>query len=241
MDIKIRFWSDDECQVTTPCYDSNVLTCSNAENSNTLVERMNELCNKNCIMLLMDGPNTNWSVLDKVSSQLKQIQLSSFFEVCCYWLHTVYGGFQTGAVLNKWHLGKVLHAMWKLFKDSPVRRDNCKTINGSVELSSVLAKLVGLKMRVAAKAIEIWPSIVNCSIYLHFEGLLPSKWLKNGKSCDTWVTHSQDKSMPAKLQFFRDVTHMLGEFLTGFQTCNVCFERLFRSYNSSCYEDVHLK
>ena len=73
MDIKIRFWSDDECQVTTPYYDSNVLTCSNTENSNTLVERMDELCNKNYIKLLMDGPNTSWLVLVKVSSQLKQI------------------------------------------------------------------------------------------------------------------------------------------------------------------------
>ena len=147
MDIKIRFWSDDERQVTTPYYDSNILTCSNAENSNTLVERMDELWNKNCIMLLMDGPNANWSVLGKVSSQLKQIQLLSFSEVCCYGLHTVYGGFQTGTVSTKRHLGKVLDAIWKLFKDSPVRRDNYKTINGSVEFPSVLAKLVGLKMR----------------------------------------------------------------------------------------------
>ena len=34
---------------------------------------------------------------------------------------------------------------------------------------------------------------------------------------------------------------MLGEFLTGFQTCNALSERLFRSYNQSYYEDVHLE
>ena len=59
--------------------------------------------------------------------------------------------------------------------------------------------------------------------------------------CDAWVTHSLDKSMSAKLQFFRDVTHMLGEFLTGFQTCNALSELLFRCYSLSYYEDAHLE
>ena len=65
--------------------------------------------------------------------------------------------------------------------------------------------------------------------------------LKMREAVNAWVTHSQGKSMPAKLQFFRDVTHMLGEFLTGFQTCNALSELLFRSYNLSYYEDVHLE
>ena len=55
--------------MTTRYCDSNFLICGNIENiSNALVERMDDLCIKNCIMLLMDRPKTKWSVLDKISS-----------------------------------------------------------------------------------------------------------------------------------------------------------------------------
>ena len=80
MNIKIRFLSNDECKGTIHYYDSNFLISGNAENiSDALVERMDEVCNKNCIMLLMDGPKTNWSVLDKISSLHKQMEFPIFF------------------------------------------------------------------------------------------------------------------------------------------------------------------
>lgn len=69
MNIKIWFWSNDEYQVTTRYCDSNFLIHGSIENiSNALVETMDELCIKKCIMLSMDRPKTNWSVLDKISS-----------------------------------------------------------------------------------------------------------------------------------------------------------------------------
>ena len=79
-------------------------------------------------MLSMDGPNTNWLVLDKVSSNSQQMELSSFFDVGCCSLHTVHGAFQTGAVATNRLLDKVLHGMWKLFNDSPARRDTYITV-----------------------------------------------------------------------------------------------------------------
>lgn len=62
---------------------------------------MDELCNKNCNMLLMDRTKINWSVLDKISSQGKQMGLLYFLEVGCCALHAVHGAFQTGAVTTK--------------------------------------------------------------------------------------------------------------------------------------------
>ena len=47
----------------------------------------------------MDGPNTNWSVLDKVSSHRQQMELPSFFDNGSRGLPTVHGTFQTGAVV----------------------------------------------------------------------------------------------------------------------------------------------
>ena len=63
---------------------------------------MDELCNKNCKMLLMDRTKINWSVLDKLLSQGKQMGLLYFLEVGCCGLHAVHGAFQTGAVTTKW-------------------------------------------------------------------------------------------------------------------------------------------
>ena len=48
-------------------------------------------------MLLMDRTKINWSVLDKISSQGKQMGLLYFLEVGCCALHAVHGAFQTGA------------------------------------------------------------------------------------------------------------------------------------------------
>ena len=67
----------------------------------------------------------------------------------------------------------------------------------------------------AAKAVEIGPNIVQ--VIKHYKGLAPSKRPRNNKSYDTLVKHADDKLMPAKLQFFGDVAHMVSEFLRGFQ------------------------
>ena len=77
---------------------------------NALIETLDGLDKRNCLMLSIDGPNTDWSVLDKVSSHHQQMELPSFFDAgCC--LHTVHGVFQTGDVATNWLLNKVLHSM----------------------------------------------------------------------------------------------------------------------------------
>ena len=68
----------------------------------------------------------------------------------------------------------------------------------------------------AGKAVEIWPNIVQ--VMKHYEDLAPSKRLRSSKSYNTLVKHADGKLMPAKLQFFGNVAHMLSEFLRGFQT-----------------------
>ena len=75
MDIKVIFWCDGKCKVTTRYLDSKFLA--------------------NCLMLSMDGPNTSWSVLNKVSSPRQQMELPSFFDVGCCGLHTLWS-------LSKW-------------------------------------------------------------------------------------------------------------------------------------------
>ena len=84
MDIKIRFWCNDKCKVTTTYCDFKFLACRNTETmSSALIKTLDELDNRNCLMLSVDGPNTNWSVLDKVSFHCQQMELPSFFDVGC--------------------------------------------------------------------------------------------------------------------------------------------------------------
>ena len=160
MNIKIRFWCDDKCKVTTRYLGSKFLAHGNAETiSSALIETLDGF--RNCLMLSMDGPNTNWPVLDKVSSHCQQMELSSFFDVGCCGLHTVHGAFQTGAVAANWLLDKILHGMWKLFKDLPTRRDTYITVTHSEDFPFSFCKTHWIEdEQVAARAVEIWPNIV---------------------------------------------------------------------------------
>ena len=56
----------------------------------------------------------------------------------------------------------------------------------------------------AAKAIEIWPHILN--VIKCFKNLPPPKQLKHSKSYDTLGNHFE-----AKLKLFRHLAHKLGE------------------------------
>ena len=110
---------------------SKLLAGENAVTISRALETLDRLDNRNCLMLYMDGPNANWSVVDKMSSPRQQMELPSFFNVGCCGLHTVHGAFQTGIVAANWLLVKVLHGMWKLFKGSPARRDTYITVTCS--------------------------------------------------------------------------------------------------------------
>ena len=99
MVIKIRFWCNDKCKMTTRYLDSKFLARGYAESiSSTLIEALDGLGNRNCLILTMNGPNNNWSVLEKVPSHGQQMELASSFDVGCYGFHIVHGVFQTGAV-----------------------------------------------------------------------------------------------------------------------------------------------
>lgn len=71
----------------------------------------------------MDGPHTNWSVLERLKTYRDENRLSQIMGIGSCGIHAVHGAFQTVVEATRWELDKVLKAMWKLFNDSPVRRD----------------------------------------------------------------------------------------------------------------------
>ena len=82
---------------------------------------------------------------------------------------------------------------------------------------SVFVKPTGLNMKEMLERLLKF-GLIFVQVIKHYEVLAPSKRPRNNKSYDTMVKHADDKLMPAKLQFFGDIAHMLGDFLRGFQT-----------------------
>ena len=76
------------------------------------------------IMLSMDGPNTNWEVLNKVKDHRNKNDLPQIMDVGSCGLHVVHGAFNSGVKATGWQLEKILKNMWKLFNDSPPRPIN---------------------------------------------------------------------------------------------------------------------
>ena len=65
MDIIIKYWCSEKGKAETRYFDSQFLRRPNAEN---LVEKLKvslkQLDTRKCLQLSMDGPNTNWLVLE---------------------------------------------------------------------------------------------------------------------------------------------------------------------------------
>jgi hypothetical protein len=71
----------------------------------------------------MDGPNTNWKVLQLLHDNRTEQQYPDIVNIGSCGLHVVHGAFKTGMEATDWSLAKILKAMRQIFEDSPARRD----------------------------------------------------------------------------------------------------------------------
>ena len=71
----------------------------------------------------MDGPNTNWSVLKLLPEDHCEKVYPNIIDIGSCSLHVVHGFFKSGIEATNWGLKKIMKAMWKVFDDSPARRD----------------------------------------------------------------------------------------------------------------------
>ena len=124
MDVHFRFWDNDANEVSTRFYDSHFLKRANAENLfECLQSSLKDVTSKNLLQLSMDGPNTNWKVLELLDDDRKENDYPTILNIGSCGLHVIHGAFKTGVEATDWALNKILRAMWKLFDDSPARRD----------------------------------------------------------------------------------------------------------------------
>ena len=132
LEVQIRFWDKETIQVQICYFDSRFFKRPNADNIlSKLLSSTSSLPKKNMLVLSMDGPNTNWSVFEKLNAH-RENELPQILEIGSCGLHVIHGAFQTGVKATGWELDGVLKAMWKLFSDSPARRDLYISLSRSV-------------------------------------------------------------------------------------------------------------
>ena len=122
--VHTRYWDNEKGLVKTNYLDSRFVFRPNADNlHDELHNALQSLPEKNMLQMSMDGPNTNWKVFELLFSYRNEKEWSNLLNLGSCGLHIVHGAFQTGIKATNWEVEKVLKAMFKLFHDSPARRD----------------------------------------------------------------------------------------------------------------------
>ena len=104
----------------------------NADNLlESLATAIKDLSQEKLIQLSMDGPSTNWSVLDKLSLQCEEYELPPLENVGSYGLQVLHGAFKTVFQATDWSLDKILKAMCNLFCNSSARRETYVRVSQS--------------------------------------------------------------------------------------------------------------
>ena len=216
MDIGLRYFNDNMGLVETKYFDSAFLKHPNSENLHEkLLQNLSDLKLEKLLQISMDGPNVNWDVLKCHSQYREEKELAQLVIIGSCDLHVVNGAFRTGMMETDWDIHKVLHAVWKLFDESPARRDVYIKETGSEVFPLHFCKTRWVEDKiVASRVIQIWPDISK--VIRHWLSLAKSKQPQN-KSFDVLVKHHTDPRMFIKLHFFKFIALILSPFLCRFQ------------------------
>ena len=111
--------------------------------------------------LAMDGPNTNWLVLDHVDGVLEDGGFSKTINIGSCSLHILHGAFGTGIQSTGWKLGKLMKALFKILDESPARRDIYLKVGTCEKFPQSFSETRWIEDEpVADRALEIGTSIV---------------------------------------------------------------------------------
>jgi len=132
LDVHIRYWSEESCKIESRYYTSLFIGHGKA---NDILQHYDEatkdLDAKKTWQVGMDGPNVNISFHNKLFEQRKEMDLPNLLDLGTCGLHIVHRAFQTGANATGWKFDQYLLKEYKLFKDSPARREDFVQYTGS--------------------------------------------------------------------------------------------------------------
>ena len=218
MDVNIRYWCNIKNIAESAYLTSRMLLRPNAENlKDELFASIDQRDKNKFLHLAMDGPSTNWLVLDMVDDFLSHGGFTKTIHVGSCSLHILHGAFATGILCTEWKLGKLMKAMFKILDEPPMRRDIYLKEGTSGKFPSKFSDTRWIEDEpVANRALQVWPSMV--ALVKHFEGLCKSSRPRNNKSYDTLVENYLDLLVPSKLHFFVFLAKIMQPYLIMFQT-----------------------
>ena len=112
MDVNIRYWGGEKNVALSVYYDSRFILNPNAVNlTEELLNAIKDLDMGKFLHLGMDGPNTNWNVLDLINDHQVANGFQKTLDIGSCSLHILHGAFQTGIMKLGWEIAKVLKAL----------------------------------------------------------------------------------------------------------------------------------
>ena len=104
MDMIIHFWDNEKNKVCSRYFYSNFLGHTSAQELlKSLQSLLITLNPMRLIQLSMDGPSTNWKLLDELSEDRVNSN-PELINVCSCGLHIIHGAFKRGAIATGWHV-----------------------------------------------------------------------------------------------------------------------------------------
>ena len=83
------------------------------------------------LQLSMDGPAVNWALFNKLQETMIEEHNTRSIDIGSCGLHTLHNRFRDGAESTGWDIGSTLGALYRLFKDTPARREDYTSVTGS--------------------------------------------------------------------------------------------------------------
>ena len=125
LDVHVRYWSSENGRVESRYLTSLFIGHGRTDDIlNHFEEATKDLDPVKTWNIGMDGPNVNLAFERELRKSREELNLPSLLCLGTCVLHTVHRSFQTGAKETDWNLDQYLHKEYKLFKDSPARRED---------------------------------------------------------------------------------------------------------------------
>ena len=217
MDLLVRYFDKSTKQVHTRYVSSSFLGhARHADLFREFTSFSEDLLESKLIQISMDGPAVNWKFYEVLQQDRKEKGYPQLINIGSCGLHTIHGGFKTGAEKTDWNLKGVMKAAFTILHDSPARREDYESVTGSqtYPLPFCATRWVEDKP-VADRLIEIWSCIKQLVNF--WNGLVKSKQ-PSSKSFEVIKSSVRDELLVAKLGFFSYFADFFKPFLTAYQT-----------------------
>jgi hypothetical protein len=218
MDLVVRFWSNQNNEVTTRYLTSAFLKRATASDLLTaFLAAVDNIEIKKLIQISMDGPNVNKKFLSDLKDHLSEdLKLDTkLIDLGTCGLHTVHCAFKASMTVTGWNIIGYLRAVYNFFKDHPARRGRFIQITGSTILPKKFCAIRWLENEdVAQNAIEMLPHLKRFVSHLKADKAKPST-----KSFEIIEEQLKDPLLGAKIAFFKTISGDLQPLLREFQSC----------------------